>query len=114
MPNSNQNGVQIYCREITGYLLLFRVFKLESLRTLFPNLAVIRGEQLIMHYAFIIYEIPDLKEVRILPDKHNLHAKKNRLDIFFFNLQYCVCVFFFCYLDWINLIDKSFTRTRYD
>lgn len=50
-------------REITGYLLLFRVFKLESLGTLFPNLTVIRGERLIMHFGLIIYEVPDLKEV---------------------------------------------------
>lgn len=58
------NGVvSIYCREITGYLLFFRVFKLESIRTLFPNLAVIRGERLILHYALIVYEMPDLKEV---------------------------------------------------
>lgn len=51
-------------REITGYLLLFRVYKLESLRELFPNLTVIRGEKLILHYGLIVYEMPDLKEVK--------------------------------------------------
>lgn len=51
------------CREITGYLLVYRVFKLESLRTLFPNLTVIRGERLIVHFGLIAYEMPDLKEV---------------------------------------------------
>lgn len=51
-------------REITGYLLLFRVFGLRSLRHLFPNLTVIRGERLISHYALIIYEMTDLTEVK--------------------------------------------------
>lgn len=55
---------QFNCREITGYLLFFRVFKLESMQKLFPNLAVIRGERLLLHYALIIYEMPDLKEVK--------------------------------------------------
>ncbi|XP_055296266.1 insulin-like receptor [Sitodiplosis mosellana] len=50
-------------KEITGYLLLFRVFGLKSLRNLFPNLTVIRGERLISHYALIIYEMTDLTEI---------------------------------------------------
>lgn len=55
---------EFICREITGYLVLYRVFKLESLSTLFPNLTVIRGEILIKHFGLIIYEMPDLKEVK--------------------------------------------------
>lgn len=54
----------IYHREITGYLLFFRVFGLKSLRNLFPNLTVIRGERLKSHYALIIYELTDLTEVQ--------------------------------------------------
>lgn len=50
-------------REITGYLLLYRVFGLRSLRNLFPNLTVIRGERLITHYALIIYDMTNLTEV---------------------------------------------------
>lgn len=53
----------MYRREITGYLLFFRVFGIKSLGNLFPNLTVIRGERLITHYALIIYEMTDLTEV---------------------------------------------------
>lgn len=50
-------------REVTGYMVLFRVNGLKTLENMFPNLAVIRGEQLIKHYALIIYELMDLAEV---------------------------------------------------
>lgn len=71
-------------REITGYLLFFRVFKLESIRTLFPNLAVIRGERLLLHYGFIIYEMPDLKEVKVrAPFPIKCDKKSNNV---------CVCI----------------------
>lgn len=53
----------IYRREITGYLLFFRVFGILSLRNLFPNLTVIRGEKLLLNYALTIWEVQDLKEV---------------------------------------------------
>ncbi|XP_069178325.1 uncharacterized protein [Procambarus clarkii] len=52
-----------YLREITEYLLLYRVPGLASLATLFPNLAVIRGTSLFHNYALVIYSLPDLKEV---------------------------------------------------
>lgn len=48
---------------ITDYLLLFRVSGLESLSTLFPNLAVIRGRNLLFNYALVIYEMPHLKDI---------------------------------------------------
>ncbi|XP_026786253.3 insulin receptor b [Pangasianodon hypophthalmus] len=48
---------------ITDYLLLFRVYGLESLRDLFPNLAVIRGNNLFFNYALVIFEMLQLKEV---------------------------------------------------
>lgn len=44
-------------------MVLFRVNGLKTLENMFPNLAVIRGEQLIKHYALIIYELMDLAEV---------------------------------------------------
>nr|XP_014341392.1 PREDICTED: insulin receptor-related protein [Latimeria chalumnae] len=48
---------------ITEYLLLFRVYGLESLRDLFPNLSVIRGTHLFFHYALVIFEMPHLREI---------------------------------------------------
>ena len=51
-------------REITGYLLLYRVNGLKSLSRLFPNLEVIRGNILLTDYAFMIYEMQNLQEVR--------------------------------------------------
>uniref|UniRef100_A0A4W3HNK7 Tyrosine-protein kinase receptor n=2 Tax=Callorhinchus milii TaxID=7868 RepID=A0A4W3HNK7_CALMI len=48
---------------ITDYLLLYRVSGLETLRDLFPNLAVIRGIQLFFNYALVIFEMTHLKEI---------------------------------------------------
>ncbi|CAL8099243.1 unnamed protein product [Orchesella dallaii] len=41
-------------REITGYVLLFDISKITTLKNLFPNLAVIRGQELIDTNALII------------------------------------------------------------
>ncbi|XP_054837014.1 insulin receptor-like isoform X1 [Eublepharis macularius] len=48
---------------ITDYLLLFRVYGLESLKKLFPNLTVIRGTHLFFNYALVIFEMVHLKEI---------------------------------------------------
>uniref|UniRef100_A0A8B9VRE7 Tyrosine-protein kinase receptor n=1 Tax=Anas zonorhyncha TaxID=75864 RepID=A0A8B9VRE7_9AVES len=48
---------------ITDYLLLFRVYGLESLKGLFPNLTVIRGTHLFFNYALVIFEMVHLKEI---------------------------------------------------
>ncbi|XP_037401197.1 insulin receptor b [Pygocentrus nattereri] len=48
---------------ITDYLLMFRVYGLESLSDLFPNLTVIRGNNLFFNYALVIFEMLQLKEV---------------------------------------------------
>ncbi|KAM6962724.1 insulin receptor b [Aplochiton taeniatus] len=48
---------------VTDYLLLFRVYGLESLSALFPNLTVIRGHSLFFNYALTIFEMLQLKEV---------------------------------------------------
>ncbi|XP_056374073.1 insulin receptor isoform X1 [Hyla sarda] len=48
---------------ITDYLLLFRVYGLESLKDLFPNLTVIRGKRLFFNYALVIFEMVHLKEI---------------------------------------------------
>ncbi|KAF7242974.1 Insulin receptor [Varanus komodoensis] len=48
---------------ITDYLLMFRVYGLESLKKLFPNLTVIRGSRLFFNYALVIFEMVHLKEI---------------------------------------------------
>ncbi|XP_015220966.1 insulin receptor b isoform X1 [Lepisosteus oculatus] len=48
---------------ITDYLLLFRVYGLESLRDLFPNLTVVRGTNLFFNYALVLFEMLQLKEI---------------------------------------------------
>ncbi|CAG5095970.1 Similar to InR: Insulin-like receptor (Aedes aegypti) [Cotesia congregata] len=50
-------------REITSYMLLYRISNLRSLQNLFPNLEVIRGDKLILDYSFMIYEVPNLEEI---------------------------------------------------
>uniref|UniRef100_A0A3B3Z501 Tyrosine-protein kinase receptor n=1 Tax=Poecilia mexicana TaxID=48701 RepID=A0A3B3Z501_9TELE len=50
-------------RVVTDYVLLFRVYGLETLSDLFPNLTVIRGNNLFFNYALVIYEMLQLKEV---------------------------------------------------
>ncbi|XP_063074525.1 insulin receptor a isoform X2 [Engraulis encrasicolus] len=48
---------------ITDYLLLFRVYGLESLSDLFPNLTVIRGNTLFFNYALVVFEMLQLKDL---------------------------------------------------
>jgi hypothetical protein len=50
-----------HLREITHYLLLYRVNGLRSLRDMFPNLAVIRGETLFLNYALVVFEMIHLQ-----------------------------------------------------
>lgn len=50
-------------REITGYVLLYRLAGLKSLRNVFPGLAVIRGRTLFRDNALVIYENQDLEEI---------------------------------------------------
>ena len=47
--------------EITDYLLVYRVTGLTSLRRMFPNLTVIRGNSLFVDYALVVYEMFQLK-----------------------------------------------------
>lgn len=48
---------------VTDYLLLFRVYGLESLNELFPNLTVIRGNNLFFNYALVVFEMLQLREI---------------------------------------------------
>ncbi|XP_041464932.1 insulin-like peptide receptor [Lytechinus variegatus] len=50
-------------REITEYFVMFRVKNLQTLRHIFPNLAVIRGDSLFFNYALIIFEMFELQEI---------------------------------------------------
>ncbi|XP_050497330.1 insulin-like receptor [Diabrotica virgifera virgifera] len=67
--------------EITDYLLLYRVIGLRSVGQLFPNLAVIRGQQTFFDRAFVIFEIPTLQEIGLhsLTDisRGQVHIDKN-------------------------------------
>ncbi|CAB3382465.1 Hypothetical predicted protein [Cloeon dipterum] len=61
-------------REITGYLLLYRVSGLRSLAHLFPNLSVIRGKSLLHNFALILYENFNLQEVGLHSLTHILRG----------------------------------------
>uniref|UniRef100_A0A182PE85 receptor protein-tyrosine kinase n=1 Tax=Anopheles epiroticus TaxID=199890 RepID=A0A182PE85_9DIPT len=50
-------------REVTGYMLFFRVMNLVTLRRMFPQLAVIRGQQLIGNYALVFYYMEKMIEL---------------------------------------------------
>lgn len=50
-------------KEITGYLLIFEISSLTSLQNIFPNLAVIRGQELIDTHALIINGATHLQEI---------------------------------------------------
>ncbi|CAK1543251.1 unnamed protein product [Leptosia nina] len=52
-----------HLREITGYMALYRVFGLDSVGDLFPNLMRIRGNTLLWDYALIISDMPKLREI---------------------------------------------------
>lgn len=50
-------------KEITGFLLFYRIRGLKSIGKLFPNLSVIRGIELFKDYALVIYDMINLQEV---------------------------------------------------
>ncbi|XP_039275988.1 insulin receptor [Nilaparvata lugens] len=68
-------------REITGYLLLYRIDGLRTLSNLFPNLAVIRGNTLFFNYALVVFEMLHLQEMGLksLTDivRGAVHISKN-------------------------------------
>ncbi|CAG5117151.1 unnamed protein product [Candidula unifasciata] len=54
-------------REITGHLMMFRVFGLRTLRNLFPNLTAIRGQsKFFKDFALVAYEMRDLEELGLM------------------------------------------------
>jgi len=50
-------------REIADYLLLYRVYGLQTLSRLFPNLIAIRGQELFFNYALVVFEMPDIEDL---------------------------------------------------
>lgn len=49
------NSLSLPLREITGYMLVIEMTYLKSLGTMFPNLTIIRGGQLILNHALVFY-----------------------------------------------------------
>ncbi|XP_031617136.1 insulin-like receptor [Contarinia nasturtii] len=86
-------------REITGYLLFFRVFGIKSFRNIFPNLMVIRGERLITHYALIIYDMPGLSEIGL--------TSLIKIQRGYVMIRYCPML---CYIHTINW--EAITQVR--
>ncbi|XP_054277589.1 insulin-like peptide receptor isoform X2 [Macrosteles quadrilineatus] len=62
-PNEYENLSFPELREVTGYILLYRVNGLRSLGKLFPNLSVIRGNELFFDYALVAFEMLHLQEL---------------------------------------------------
>lgn len=63
-PDNDFKGLSFpELREITGFLMLFRVFGLTTLGDLFPNLVIIRGATLFADYGLILYGLPDLQQI---------------------------------------------------
>ena len=50
-------------REIADYLLLYRVYGMQTLSNIFPNLIAIRGQRLFYNYALVVFEMPDLEDL---------------------------------------------------
>lgn len=90
----------VFSRVITGYLILHRVNGLKTLRHMLPNLAIIKGEQLLYHYALILYQMFDMVEVNGIK---GLSQQKNVNEIFFSR-------HFFYFVDWFKIISENSTR----
>ncbi|CAB4063694.1 INSR [Lepeophtheirus salmonis] len=52
-------------REITDFFIMYNANAFESLATLFPNLTVIRGDDLVMNYAFVVIYCNNLGFIHI-------------------------------------------------
>uniref|UniRef100_A0A8C3ATM8 Tyrosine-protein kinase receptor n=1 Tax=Cyclopterus lumpus TaxID=8103 RepID=A0A8C3ATM8_CYCLU len=87
---------------ITGYLLLFRVSGLDSLSTLFPNLAVIRGRSLFYNYALVIFEMTSLKDIGLY-NLRNITRGAIRIEK---NPELC----YLDSIDWSLILDAEFNN----
>ncbi|XP_032870684.1 insulin-like growth factor 1 receptor [Amblyraja radiata] len=84
---------------ITEYLLLYRVYGLETLRDLFPNLTVIRGVRLFFNYALVIFEMTHLKEIGLY-SLQNITRGAVRIEK---NNDLC----YLSTIDWSYILDAS-------
>ncbi|TNN64043.1 Insulin-like growth factor 1 receptor [Liparis tanakae] len=87
---------------ITDYLLLFRVSGLDSLSTLFPNLAVIRGRSLFYNYALVIFEMTSLKDIGLY-NLRNITRGAIRIEK---NPELC----YLDSIDWSLILDAEFNN----
>ncbi|XP_073946421.1 insulin-like peptide receptor [Choristoneura fumiferana] len=62
-PEMFDNIKFVNLKEITGFMALYEVPFLDSLGTLFPNLARIRGRDVFNDYALMVFEMPQLIEI---------------------------------------------------
>uniref|UniRef100_A0A667Y3Z9 Tyrosine-protein kinase receptor n=1 Tax=Myripristis murdjan TaxID=586833 RepID=A0A667Y3Z9_9TELE len=85
-------------RVVTDYLLLFRVYGLESLSELFPNLTVIRGNNLFFNYALVLFEMLQLKDLG-LHSLMNITRGAVRIEK---NPDLC----YLATLDWSKILDS--------
>lgn len=55
----------IFFREVTGYLLIYRVHNMKSIAKLFPNLVIIRGRGTLVgtNFSLVLYHLDALEEV---------------------------------------------------
>nr|XP_055074554.1 insulin receptor b [Misgurnus anguillicaudatus] len=83
---------------VTDYLLLFRVYGLESLSDLFPNLTVIRGNNLFFNYGLVMFEMLQLKEIG-LHSLTNITRGAVRIEK---NPDLC----YLATLDWSKILDS--------
>lgn len=87
-------------REITDFLLLFRVEGLTTLSKLFPNLAVIGGRELVSNYALIFYANIHLQEIN-LPNLNDILRGSVRIEL---NPNLC----FYSTIDWDRICKKKY------
>ncbi|XP_058019223.1 insulin receptor [Ahaetulla prasina] len=83
---------------VTEYILLFRVYGVESFRKLFPNLTVIRGTHLFFNYALVIFEMVHLKEIGLY-SLMNITRGSVRIEM---NAELC----FLSTIDWSRILDS--------
>ncbi|KAH8337342.1 hypothetical protein KR059_007519, partial [Drosophila kikkawai] len=91
-------------KEVTDFIVVFRVNGLHSLSQIFPNLNVIRGNNLFDGYSFIVYSNPDLVNLG-LPNLRSIshggvRIEKNRV---------------LCYvetIDWLHLMAENATQSE--
>lgn len=91
-------------REITGYLLFFRVYGLVDLGALFPNLVVIRGSILFGDYALVVHGVPELKKVGL----RNLLS----VDRGFVRIELCQNLCYASTIDWALITHQELKGNR--